>query len=633
MSHVHMSCANMIHILGAEYHYHLSSRMPNTDLKLFFHFFQKIFSIFLLVIYFLYFYRTRKQVGLKKMMDETVFHYLDGISDELVEEVNESTSIFYDRALKQYKKRIHEIEKHQENTDLLYNNEESTRINNRKKYSSPSLFLKKPKKKHVFRSKTNYSLYSIIDYKPRMSARHEFISNNEDIDIISDNKKSSFCIEMDHERIIEKIYEKPELNDYKGKLEHIETRASSLNPALDIYRNFYICNCYECCCECCCDCWFQYIFYVFYSVYQRFKQKTLLFLINNAKKLCFIFIIAGVFFEMTLRNSTAILVSDCLERHIHAFFKIFIVIFSLVDLISSASFSFAIVFLVSFLCTRREFLKVNPRDKQARGRMIFYHLNKALVYGVLHLVFQLIYRTIFLYQRPFYELDEGSDTVIFCLLKYSFLFLFIVHNYHNWKRTILIQEDCDILKFQNRYFAIQNIFLKFLPNEKTLLKFLKFYIYGKNRSNSSFMSDDTPRAENTTPVNSNIINDFVKDLDMNLCYVKLQLNEQLNIIEKQKFKRILRNRGLYPTIQLIIVYVLLITSAMNMVIGSIILIRENTEYEYSEGMYSMIYFCIFIFNIIECTLFPLMFKYTLKRSYYLDFEEETQQQWLEDENI
>jgi len=343
--------------------------------------------------------------------------------------------------------------------------------------------------------------------------------------------------------------------------------------------------------------------------------------------LCFYFIIVGVFFEMALRNAFSIIVSDCLRIKLGNYFTITFIIFTIVDFVCGAAFFFSNVFLFSFLSTRREFLAVNPSDKRIRGRIIFYHLSKAFLYGFLHLVFQMFFRAISLFFRPFYEVDEGWDTAIFSLLKNSFLFSFILYNYSNWKSTVLIQEDCDILKFQNRYFAIQNTFLKFLPNQNTLLKFIKLYFRGKNRSADSFMNVDTQRNNKELvqkSINSikklSFLKNLNKDLEMNLFYLKIQLNEQLNIVEKQKFKRILRNRGLYPMIQVIVIYFMFFSSFLYIVICCACLIKLKTQFDYSDTIYHLLYLAIFILNISEITVIPLMFKYSLEQRFYLDYD-------------
>ena len=372
----------------------------------------------------------------------------------------------------------------------------------------------------------------------------------------------------------------------------------NLNPSLDIYRNYYICNCYECCCDCCCNCWFQYFFDRVNRIYLKCKLRLFVNLIKHVKSLCFCFIIVGVSFEISFRNAFAILVSDCLQNQLGGYFSIVFTLFTVTDLLLGALFFFATVFLISFLTTRREFLAVNPNDKKTRGRMVFYHLNKGFTYGIFHLCFQMVFKIIFLFERPFYEVDEGSDTAIFSLLKYTFLFLFIMHNYHNWKSTVLIQDDCDVLKFQNRYFTIQNTFLKFVPNQKSLLRFLKYYVYGKSVSSSSILEFDSPgvnvRKSSGNNETKDLVRNFSKDLEMNLCYVKLQLEEQLGIVDRQKFRRILKNQGMYPIFQLAVIYFLLLTSGIYMVVAGICLINLNTLICLSEPGYrvcTLLFFC------------------------------------------
>lgn len=469
-----------------------------------------------------------------------------------------------------------------------------------------------------------------LSIRQKTLTREEFISKGEgeEVNFYYPEPDENF-LGIENRGIYDEIQEKPipTPSDPVPTPKNAPSKGSlvfNLNPSLDIYRNYYICNCYECCCDCCCDCWFQYFFDRVSRIYLSCKLRLLIALIKHVKSLCFCFIIVGVSFEISFRNAFAILVSDCLQNRLGGYFSILFTLFTVTDLLLGALFFFATVFLISFLTTRREFLAVNPNDKKTRGRMVFYHLNKGFTYGIFHFCFQMVFKIIFLFERPFYEVDEGSDTAIFALLKYTFLFLFITHNYHNWKSTVLIQDDCDILKFQNRYFAIQNTFLKFVPNQKSLLRFLKYHLYGKSPSSSSILEFGSTNMRKYSGSNE-LVQDLAKDLEMNLWNVKLQLEEQLGIVDRQKFRRILKNRGMYPIFQLAVIYFLLITSGIYMVVAGICLITLNTLICLSEPGYRVLYFVIFLLNLSEFTVIPIMFKYSLRRRHYLDLEGENEE--------
>lgn len=266
--------------------------------------------------------------------------------------------------------------------------------------------------------------------------------------------------------------------------------------------------------------------------------------------------------------------------------------------------------------------------------MIFYHIDKGFVYGFLHLISQLIFRMVYFFNRPFYQVDEGSDTALFFLLNYTFFFSFLIHNYDNWKSTYLIQEDCGILKFQNRYFAIQNTFLKFLPNHINCLNFFKAYTSGKSESSLGSFENDSP--ENQNPYHEEIVHglmkksfdkknfllEYSKSLEFGLIDVKNQLEEQLNIVEKQKFKKIYKNRGMSPFIQLWSIYYLLFIACGYMVISAMCLVKINTSYDYGGAGYVVIFIMIFLLNMSEILVLPLLFNLNLKRKDYLDHEKD-----------
>lgn len=640
MSYSNYSCYSILEIVGSEYHKNIESSFPNTNFQILLHFLQKISSIIFIIVYIFYFLHKKKLIGLHRMYNETVFHYLDGIIEELIEETKECTTPYYHMALKLHKKKISkEVEEIDNNQ--FHHSEKISRSLTTNNFNSDFMNPNKNKQMPIpnfNRSKTNFNILvflekdseELLNNTNKENKNQEFeLKNSNNWRQTTENQflnEENYFIEVNPDKIIKDVAS----NNSESRSKR---RDLNLNPSLDIYRNFYICNLYECCCECCCDYWSQNIFKHLYSIYLNFKQKTFLFFILNSKKFCFYVIYVGIFFQIALRNTFSIFLSDCLQSKMGDYFLFLFGIFSLMDIFLGAIFFFSNVFLISFLSTRREFLAINPSNKQARGRIIYYHLNKGIIYGLLHLIFQLALKMIYFFKRPFYEVYEGSDTAIFSLLKFSFLFFFIVHNYTNWKRTGLIKEDCDILKFQNRYFAIQNTFLKFLPHQTNFLKFIKCYLKGKKvmpSSSSSFESFETPLATTSEiKKKQDFLKSFERDLEMHLRYVKLQLHEQLSIVERQKFKRILRNRGIHPIIQLCIIIYVVGISFVYIVVCELCLLKINNDYEFSDSIFSIIYLVVFLLNVNEFTIMPLLFKYCLQKKYYLDFEGVEQQQWFQ----
>lgn len=562
-------------------------------------------------------------------MQNSVFYYLDFIINEVKEEIEDTPSfiIYTSKTKKERKDRYTILSSKQhlyplkENTSILV---KKTEIKDHKTIQNKNKSLSNELSLH----KSPYSSDTRVQTKFKEELQCELYFEN----YYSENSKQN----------ISKINEFTKINDI-NKTKIVEINIDNINNDNNFQNPIYICNFYECCCECCCEWWFQNILKRISMIYFRIKKKTMIYLITNAKKNCFLFITIGMFYDTSLINVFSIMIGKCIFEKTQPYFYILLAIFTIIEIFASAFYFYANVFLISFISTRREFMKIDPSDKITRGRLLYYHINKAIIYAFFHFSFELLFKIIFLFKRPFYEVNEGSDTSIFWLLKYSFFLFFIIHRYSNWKDTTLIQEDCEILKFQNRYYTLQNVFLKFLPKPKILFKILKKTDSNLTKENSSINSINQIESNSPNFIEKTNEKDVVKneegfhefriEVDNILKKTKNEINNELNIIEKQKFKRILRNRGLLPVIPIILIYVLLGQCILYIGVCIFSLIDQNYEkLQLEKNYYISPFIIVFILNISEFTLIPILACFTLKRKYFFDFEGETVNSWMYEED-
>lgn len=574
MSEPGSNCHCPFEITGREYHYDQAYTYQNLPLKYFLHFLQKSISFtFLLVLTMLIFIKYKKKMSY--YIEGSIFYYLDSVIDELKEEIVSSVSYIV-----------------------------STSNNKKERKDKYNTF-----------SKQNFSTSS---NSKKMSSEFRKRTNTQTTQNL--NKTHINRNVMDYEAF-----------SFEGKNKENLTSKISMEEEQDYYQNpIYICDFYECCCECCCECWFDCIYKRLMKKYCQIKMKIIYLAVANAKKSYFFFIVIGMFYETSIINILSLIISRCLYENLQNYFYILLSIFSIFQIVGSALYFFANVFLISFLSTRREFTKIDPNDKIGRGRLVYYHINKAFIYAILHLILQMLVKMIFFFERPFYEVDEGSDTSLFWFLKYTFFFSFIMLRYNNWNKSSLIQEDCEIQKNQNKFFAIKNVLLKYLPRSEHLYQIIKEkeMEHGMNSPIQAKKSIFEYREQKKFQS----LSYFGDELQKNMKDSKLELISTLSIIDKQKFKRILRNRGTFTFIPKILIYVFIFHSIAYIIICIISLMEKNlVNFDVGTTTSNAILACIFLLNISEFTLIPILVCFTLRRRYYFDYHGEMDNKWKYDE--
>lgn len=573
MTEPYTNCHCPFEITGREYHYEQEFTCQNLPLKFFLHFLQKSISFtFLLILTLLIFIKYKKKMSY--YIEGSIFYYLDSVIDELRDEIVSSSSYIVSTS------------------------------NNRKER----------KDKYNISSKQNFSTSSNSKKMSNEFRKRSITQTTHNLD-----KSHNTNIIVD------------EAFSFEGKNKENLTSKTSMEEEQDYYQNpVYICDFYECCCECCCDCWFDCIYKRLAKKYCEVKMKIIFSAVANAKKNYFFFIVIGMFYETSIINILSMIISRCLYEKLGNYFNILLVIFSIFQIVGSALYFFANVFLISFLSTRREFTRIDPNDRIGRGRLVYYHINKAYIYAFLHFILQMLVKMIFFFERPFYEVNEGSDTSLFWFLKYSFFFSFIMLRYSNWNKSSLIQEDCEIQKNQNKFFAIKNVLLKYLPRAEHVYQIIKEGEVEKGM-NASFQAKKS-FFENREQKKSKQIILFGDELQKNLKTTKAELSSTLTIIDQQKFKRILRNRGTFTFIPKILIFVFILHSLTYIVICILSLMEKNLlNFDIGEKTTNLILVCVFILNISEFTLIPILVCFTLRRRYYFDYQGEIDNKWKYDE--
>ena len=377
----------------------------------------------------------------------------------------------------------------------------------------------------------------------------------------------------------------------------------------------YICKFYDCCCECFCTLWVTNIYEnCILKLIMIISKKMQEIFHKNLKILCFYVLMLGAFIYIPLRNILSFLLNDCNQKNYDRnTFIALLISFNVIDILAESLAVVLYMFMISFLSTQAEFLKVYLFDKTYRVRLIYFHLKKALFYGLFNLIFKILYKMSFLYQCPFEDAMESPFTAGWLIFKNIYLLLSI--KFFNSIMIDAIDQDCRILRAHAQYFSIQSHLLKSIPQAEDIYALIKKQV--KNNEKSSF-SNKLLNFEHLENVNiyeferfdiSILQNKLIKKCGQ----LKKLLFEDLTIIEQQKFKNVLRNNGYLKFLPRILT-ILICFDLLMTIIYSIIFILIYGKYMQINHLGQFIGIGYSVISLFESSMIPFLIYYCLKKS-------------------
>jgi len=377
------------------------------------------------------------------------------------------------------------------------------------------------------------------------------------------------------------------------------------------YNEVYICDFNECCCLCCNPSWkfniYERCFHPCFSSFYFSIRNTLQ---NHLKFFCFYFLTLGAFIYNPLREVFALFFNECAVQKINHFIISFLnVIFFFVDLFCGSLNIMLYVFIMSFLNTRMELIRVYFLDKTYRANLIYYNLKKGLLFGAIFCCWKFAFKLSGFFRYACYDMMEGPFSMVWMLFKSLFLITFI--KFENCMTNETIQQDCRLLRAHARYFVIQNNLLKKIPKADEIYRLLKKEIKKNDKEEFSINNEDC------------MFNSLKKKDLLDLIYLeqKLQnkckkilksLHEELKIIDSQKFKNILRNKGYLRYIPMIFTLMFTIFNLLTIVDAVVLIIKFDSDQEIFAVSYAKIGCSISIF--IECSVLPILMFYCIRKS-------------------
>ena len=301
---------------------------------------------------------------------------------------------------------------------------------------------------------------------------------------------------------------------------------------------------------------------------------------RNSKFLLYYLVVFGFVFISPIEYIFSFLISPCLDLALGLW------IYGFIDVITSSCSIFVIVFMISFISSRRELQSLHLNDIKAKASLFHYHIKKAMIFGMLILILKVL--LISISNHTFFDISLDPVSNFFWLGR-AILFLFLIRRSHSRKR-IQINCNCEMLKEHSKFYQIQNFLFK-------------------NRINlDKVMSFETKKEE------------FLKELENNL---KQFVEEKwgrfimaIDILDGQKFKNVIIQKNLdsnyHPILALIFYFYFL--SEIILTLLSIMTFSNNEEINNSCFINSSPIIGYICLDFIEIIVFPYLFYKTTRKN-------------------
>lgn len=376
-------------------------------------------------------------------------------------------------------------------------------------------------------------------------------------------------------------------------------------------EEIYICNFHDCCFSC-------FSCFCHYSIYENYvrpcisscKKKFNLIYWPNLKFICFYLLTIGSFIFNPCRELFSIVFNVCSLKYTDIFLlDFFKIIFFFVDIFCGAISITALIFVISYINTRKELLKIYYFKKTFRAKLVYYHLSKGIKIGLLFFLLKFSFKTVLLFQYDCYDMMESSYSVIWSIFKNLFLLSIIKYNNSFTQNTI--EEDCLYQRAHAKYFAIQNNMLKKLPSAKYIYDLIKLVLKKKENSNTSINNEEEMFLflNNREKINLRVLENKMKTW----CLItKNELKSEIKIIEKQKFKNILRNNGYLRYIPSVFLIVLVVKNILAVINGFLLLTKYHFSYQFVKDYHYLVVSTVISF--LDCCVLPVLIFFCVKKS-------------------
>lgn len=404
-------------------------------------------------------------------------------------------------------------------------------------------------------------------------------------------------------------YDRTEL---KKELEVLKKQTESYEIEKES-NQIYLCDFNECCCSCWCDMWRVKVYEkMVRPCFQKIAKSIQHGFKRNLKFFCFYFLILGPFIYNPLREVFTLFFNHCAVTEINKYVLDFLyLLFLFVDLFCGSMTIMLYVFIISFLNTRMELLRIYFVDKTYRANLMYYHLNKGLYFAGLFCCFKLAYKTSMLFLYACYDMMEGPYSVLWLFFK-SVLLLSLI-KFSNSMNNESIKENCKMLRAHARYFVLQNALLKQIPKADYIYHIIKKEVKKKEKDGFSINGEDNLfESLKKMDLVLDIERFFAEKIKHKCRKVERNLRQELKIIESQKFRNVLRNKGYLRYLPCFFIVFFTFFNVIQIFDSIVLLIKYEVSTEIvAENIVTV---GVSIASFVECSVLPVLIFYCVRKS-------------------
>lgn len=450
------------------------------------------------------------------------------------------------------------------------------------------------------------SIFSFLDDLPRQSDIEEFREFMVELEKLTPSQFKKKIPILDTTSLPSFDFEEKDARDNMAHLLKDKT-----TPCQEVY----ICDCNDCFINCCCKFWLETVHKKYISPSLSAAKRTFeTFYYQNLTEISFYCSTLVPFVFVSLREIFSVAFNECALEKMDVFLQqFFYVIFFFVDLFCGSLYIALFIFVISFLNTRKELLRIYHFHKSFRAKLVYYHLNKSLKFGVLYFLLKLFFKAALVFEFACYDMMESDYSIVWIIFKTLFLLFSI--KFSNSLSHSSIEGDCLYQLAHAKYFAVQSILLNQIPNAKTVYETIKRKILKlKNKrvfTDHSINDEDQFFISLTNKEKLDL--KFLKNKFANWCErAKNDLIADIQIIEGQKFNNILRNNGYLRYIPSVFLLIFILNSILALINGIALLIKSKYNYQPIKDVNFLFFATIITF--IDTCVFPILIFFCLKKS-------------------
>lgn len=298
-------------------------------------------------------------------------------------------------------------------------------------------------------------------------------------------------------------------------------------------------------------------------------------------------VIFGFLFYSTIEYIFGFLISPCLESSFS------ILIYAIIDLLTTSFSFFTFGFMISFIASRRELQSLHPNDRKAKTLLFYYHVQKGFMFAfVVFLMKFALFGVSFSSGNysgtTFFNISLNAVSNLYYLER-GLLFFMIIRRSHSQKRVHL-NCHCDLIKQEAKFHHIQNFMLKNRANVNEML----MQVQAKN--------------------GEELLENYRSILQV---YVNTKVTiyrDMIKTIDEQKFKNVLVKKNFDSSYHRILAWVFYFYFFLSIILTILIILTLSPAFKGNCSLNGLSVFGFILLDMTEIFCFPFLFMKTTRKT-------------------